>query len=78
MGVLKRKLRRTLAVRKKRPAAVGTFTAGTRVMFRAEVMPGRGSTERTFTVSCVLTGGRVELSGLAGEHAITEFATAQH
>jgi hypothetical protein len=49
-------------------------TAGTRLTFRAEIMPGRGATERTFTVARVLTGGRVELSGLNGEHTITEFA----
>jgi hypothetical protein len=52
-------------------------TAGTRLTFRAEVMPGRAATERTFTVARVLTGGRVELSGLAGEHALTAFAPAQ-
>ena len=50
--------------------------AGMRLTFRAEVMPGRGPAERTFTVARVLGGGRVELAGLAGEHAKAEFEAA--
>jgi hypothetical protein len=75
--VLKRRLRRARVVKKKRANAGDLVIAGTRLTFRAEVMPGRGATERTFTVARVLAGGRVELSGLSGEHAITAFATAQ-
>jgi hypothetical protein len=41
--------------------------------FRAEVMPGRETFERTFEVSRVLANGRVELRNLQGQHAITEF-----
>lgn len=41
--------------------------------FRAEVMPGRESAERTFTVAKVLESGRVELVGMLGQHAETEF-----
>ncbi|HKQ99673.1 MAG TPA: hypothetical protein VJT09_03305 [Pyrinomonadaceae bacterium] len=48
-------------------------SAGTRLTFRAELMPGRDTAQRTFTVASVLTNGRVELKGLAGEHAESEF-----
>ena len=47
--------------------------AGMRLTFRAEVMPGRETLERTFEVSRVLANGRVELRNLQGQHAITEF-----
>ena len=46
---------------------------GAHVTFRAEVMPGRGADERTFTVVRVGRSGRIELSGLSGHHAKTEF-----
>lgn len=46
---------------------------GTRLTFRAEVMPGRESGERTFTVARVHPSGRVELIELFGQHAETEF-----
>lgn len=41
--------------------------------FRAEVMPGRDSTERTYTVMRMLASGRVELNEIAGQHSETEF-----
>jgi hypothetical protein len=44
-----------------------------RLTFRAEVMPGRESDQRTYTVARVLANGRVELSGLFGQHAEAEF-----
>ena len=44
-----------------------------RLTFRAEVMPGRAAGERTFTVARVLANGRVELSGLVGQHTLAEF-----
>jgi hypothetical protein len=47
--------------------------AGMLLTFRAEVMPGRETLERTFEVSRVLANGRVELRNLQGQHAITEF-----
>ncbi len=47
--------------------------AGMLLTFRAEVMPGRETLERTFEVSRVLANGRVELQNLQGQHAITEF-----
>jgi hypothetical protein len=45
--------------------------------FRAELMPGRGPLERTYTVASVLANGRVELIGLAGQHARREFEAAR-
>jgi hypothetical protein len=83
MRDLKGKLRRAKkrARRKKREAAraqttAHTTTAGARLTFRAELMPGRSAMERTFTVARVLAGGRVELSGLGGQHTLTEFEAA--
>jgi hypothetical protein len=46
---------------------------GMRLTFRAELMPGRARTARTFEVARVLRSGRVELTGLAGQHTATEF-----
>ncbi len=45
--------------------------------FRAEVMPGRESALRTYTVVRVLTNGRVELSGLFGQHGAAEFESVR-
>lgn len=72
MLMLKRKLRHWGADRKKQ-SAVPDLTAGMRLTFRAEVMPGLQSIERTFEVVRVLANGRVVLANLQGEHAITEF-----
>jgi hypothetical protein len=52
-------------------------SVGARVTFRAEVMPGHDTDERTFTVARVGRSGRVELSGLSGEHTRTEFESAR-
>jgi hypothetical protein len=46
---------------------------GMEVVFRAEVMPGRHTSERTFHVTSLLPSGRVLLDGVAGEHAEREF-----
>ncbi len=43
------------------------------VTFRAEVMPSRARTERTFRVAKLLPSGRVQLDGVAGEHTESEF-----
>ena len=48
-------------------------SAGMRLTFRAELMPGRESVERTSEVARVLANGRVELVSLLGQHALTEF-----
>ncbi len=46
---------------------------GMKVTFRAELMPGRDGSERTFNVTDLLPSGRVLLDGVSGEHAQTEF-----
>lgn len=46
---------------------------GMKVVFRAELMPGRDSSERTFRVTELLPSGRVLLDGVAGEHNEKEF-----
>ncbi len=38
------------------------------VIFRAEIMPGRTSEERTFRIKTVRPNGRVELHDFVGEH----------
>jgi hypothetical protein len=50
---------------------------GMAVTFRAELMPGRGRSERTFRVGSVLPSGRVTLEGFTGEHSETEFEPAR-
>ena len=54
-----------------------TTLAGARLTFRAELMPGRAAAERTFQVARVLANGRVELTELGGQHAMTEFEAKQ-
>ena len=46
---------------------------GMKVTFRAELMPGRDGSERTFRVMNLLPSGRVLLEGVTGEHAQKEF-----
>lgn len=46
---------------------------GMQVVFRAELMPGRDSSERTFRVTELLPSRRVLLEGVAGEHNEKEF-----
>jgi len=50
---------------------------GMSVTFRAELMPGRSRSERTFRVTELLPSGRVRLEGFAGEHTETEFEAAR-
>ena len=50
---------------------------GMRVVFRAELMPGRETSERTFRVQELLPSGRVLLENFAGEHAEKEFEPAR-
>ena len=73
----KRVARRARANKRRGSGAPGGITAGARLTFRAEVMPGRDTSERTFTVARVLAGGRVELVGLGGQHAVTAFEPAR-
>jgi hypothetical protein len=46
---------------------------GMSITFRAELMPGRDRSERTFRVSELLPSGRVRLEDAAGEHNEKEF-----
>src|SRR2546426_9982868 len=46
---------------------------GMKVVFRAELMPGREASERTFRINSLLPSGRVLLEGATGEHAQREF-----
>ena len=69
--MLKGTLRRLLGIRK--TAIISGPAVGTRMTFRAEVMPGRETDERTFELERVLSSGRIELTNLIGEHALTEF-----
>lgn len=62
---------------KKQGAVRSWAETGMRLTFRAELMPGREPLERTFTVASVLSNGRVELAGLAGQHARREFEAAR-
>lgn len=48
------------------------------VVFRAEIMPGREATERTFRVRDLLPNDRVTLYGIAGEHSEKEFEPLRH
>jgi hypothetical protein len=50
---------------------------GMPVTFRAELMPGRSRSERTFRVAEVLASGRVTLEDFTGEHSETEFERAR-
>lgn len=61
------------------PKRVGDVWArpGMLVTFRAELMPGRDSNERTFRVKELLASGRVSLHGADGEHAEKEFEPVQ-
>ena len=44
-----------------------------RLTFRAELMPGRDGSMRTFHVTKLLPSGRVLLDQVSGEHAENEF-----
>jgi hypothetical protein len=46
---------------------------GMEVTLRAELMPGRSRSERTFRVAEVMPSGRVLLEDFNGEHSETEF-----
>ena len=58
---------------RKGPAVVVGPEVGMQLTFRAEVMPGRETDERTFEVERVLASGRIELANFKGEHNLTEF-----
>ena len=66
-------MRKTRRARRKRSAIGPNPALGMWLTFRAEVMPGRETMERTFEVTQVLYNGRVELANLQGQHSIAEF-----
>jgi hypothetical protein len=75
--VPKRKVSKERVRRKSKRAFPVWTSAGTRLTFRAELMPGRESSERTYVVWRVLASGRVELIGLTGQHTEAEFEPAR-
>jgi homoserine dehydrogenase len=72
---LMKKRRSRTEKRQARKAKVADVWArpGMSVTFRAELMPGRDASERTFRVTRVLPSGRVTLDEVAGEHMEKEF-----
>ncbi len=46
---------------------------GMDVTFRAELMPGRDRSERTFRIASIHPSGRVTLEDFTGDHSETEF-----
>jgi hypothetical protein len=69
-------MRGSNAGRKRRPdrgASDIWARPGMDVVFRAELMPGREGSERTFRVQELLPSGRVLLENFSGEHAEKEF-----
>ena len=72
--VMKRNNKAGRVGRRERDKAADTWARpGMEVVFRAELMPGRHTSERTFHVTSLLPSGRVLLDGVAGEHAEKEF-----
>jgi hypothetical protein len=72
--VLRKNRKASRAERRARDKSADSWARpGMEVIFRAEVMPGRHTLERTFHVTSLLPSGRVLLDGVAGEHAETEF-----
>ena len=71
--MLRKSTRRARSADRRLAGTTGRLSAGSRLTFRAELMPGLRAAERTFTVARVFAGGRVELVGLSGQHAETEF-----
>jgi hypothetical protein len=72
--VMKRNNKARPAGRRQRDKSADTWARpGMKVIFRAELMPGRQTSERTFQVTDLLPSGRVLLEGVAGEHNEKEF-----
>ena len=74
-AVLMRNNHRSRRARRRESSATANVWArpGMNVVFRAELMPGRDASERTFRVDSLLPSGRVLLQGVVGEHAQREF-----
>ena len=51
---------------------------GMAVTFRAELMPGRATEERTYRIDALLSRERVRLEGFSGEYTRDEFEPLHH
>lgn len=72
--MMKRNNKASRSGRRKRDKSLDNWARpGMKVVFRAELMPGRHTSERTFQVTDLLPSGRVLLDGVAGEHNEKEF-----
>jgi hypothetical protein len=73
-AVVMRRSKKAERPRRVRNKSINTWARpGMEVVFRAELMPGRHTSERTFHVTTLLPSGRVLLDEVAGEHAEKEF-----
>jgi hypothetical protein len=63
--------------RAKRDSGDAWARPGMKVVFRAELMPGRDGSLRTYSVKELLPSGRVLLDQVSGEHAENEFEPAR-
>lgn len=59
--------------KKPKPTLSRWARPGMLVTFRAELMPGRDASERTYRILELLPSDRVLLEGVAGEHMRNEF-----
>ena len=76
MGAIGALMMKNSSARRKRHNEQSTHIwarPGMDVVFRAELMPGRDGSERTFRVQELLPSGRVLLENVSGEHAEKEF-----
>ena len=73
MGTIGALMLRNSNARRKAEAENIWARPGMPVVFRAELMPGRDRSERTFHVLRLLPSGRVLLENFNGEHAEKEF-----
>src|SRR2546421_7017369 len=72
--VVMKKRKKAERPRRERDKSADTWARpGMEVVFRAELMPGRHSSERTFHVTTLLPSGRVLLDKVSGEHNEKEF-----
>jgi hypothetical protein len=79
MGAIGALMLKSSSTRRKRDSDRDDIWArpGMEVVFRAELMPGRDGSERTFRVRELLPSGRVVLENFAGEHNEKEFESVR-
>lgn len=63
--------------RQRKPSEDVWARPGMEVVFRAELMPGRDASQRTFRVQELLPSGRVVLQNFMGEHTEKEFESSK-